>query len=284
VASALQCPACGYKHRLSGLSGEPVFPCAHCGRLLKTPTEYRRPEPSGPAEAPRPSSSARVQRGGSARRDQTSVLPAPPGGAPRPPARRTPMRRASVNLALPLRILAWVAAVFLSALIVRWFAKVTGLVTGDSIIDVITGSGFGRYLRLFALVPIWALFAAGLATLFIEGGRWWMLRRRGVTGRPPSASRPTRNIKVPAAAGAAKSRAPKPAPAARKVPKRAPEPEPQPVAEREPVPEREPTPAPARQPAPRPVVPNPAASETRSPTGAAGAPRPRRIPRRDVSS
>ena len=52
MASALQCPACGHKHRLSALTGDPIFACEQCGRLLKTPAEYRRPEASGVADAP----------------------------------------------------------------------------------------------------------------------------------------------------------------------------------------------------------------------------------------
>jgi hypothetical protein len=275
MASALQCPACGCKHRLSALSGEPVFACAQCGRLLKTPAEYLRPEPSGPAEAPRPRAGGRVQRGGSATRDRTSVLPAGgsaagasaagAGGAAVKP--RRPGLRPQPKLALPVRIIAWIAAVGIGAYIVRWFAKTIGWLTGDSLIDVITGRGIGRYLRVFALVPFWALATALLATLFIEGGRWWVRKRSITPGRPAQ-------------------------PAPRRVP---PAPKPAPVAKQPTVtPPSQPKPGPrqpaARQPAPQPVIseprpaaPSPAAAETRSPTGAAGAPRPRRIPRRDVT-
>jgi hypothetical protein len=169
-------------------------------------------------------------------------------------------------MALPLRILAWVVAFGLSAVIVRWFARVTGWLTGDSIIDIITGSGVMRYVRLFTLVPFWALVVTGLATLFIDGGRWLARRRAIASGRAAPAAR--RASRPKPARPAATRRRGAAAPPAGDVPPRAPA-----------------TPAaspPVRQPAP--PAPKPAAAETRSPTGAAGAPRPRRIPRRDVSS
>lgn len=263
MASALQCPACGHKHRLTGLNGDPVFACEQCGRLLKTPVEYRRPEPSGPSEAPRPNGTARVERGGSATRDQTSVLrrrgapataasatAASTGGAarsrrsaPRPPA----------TIGVPLQILGWVVAILLGGIIVRYLAKFTGLVTGDSLIDIITGSGWGRYLRLFALVPFWALVTAGLMTGFVEGARWWTEHRRTMpSGRAPStAARPT--------------------PAATTAP---------PVARTT----KQPTPPAEAPPTARPAPPEPSPAEVRSPSGAAAAPRARRIPKRDISS
>lgn len=236
MASALQCPACGFKHRLTALTGDPVFSCEQCGRLLKTPVEYRRPEPSAPSEPPRPSTSA-VERGGSATRDQTSVLRT--GGAPaagetaaRP---RRPMARPPATLAVPAQILGWVVAVVLGGVIVRYLARFTGLLTGDSIIDIITGSGWGRYARLFAVVPFWALVAAGLMTLFVEGGRWWQARSRAsLSGHPvkrsatPAAAKPSRpsspSARPPAQSPTApESRSPAGAaatPRARRIPKR----------------------------------------------------------------
>jgi hypothetical protein len=244
VASALQCPACGHKHRLSELTGDPVFSCEQCGRLLKTPVEYRRPDPSAPSAPPRPN--GRVQRGGSAARDQTSVLPTPsarargPAPAPAPSRARRSAPRPPATFTVPLLILGWVLALLLGGVIVRVAAKITGLFTGDSVIDLITGSGWGRFVRLFAIVPFWALATAGLMTLFVEGGRRWQARQAAAPS-PRSASRMT----VPPEA---------------KRPRR---------------------PAPNARPEP---TPSPAAAENRSPAGAAAAPRARRIPKRDISS
>lgn len=292
MASALQCPACGHKHRLSQLTGDPIFSCENCGRLLKTPVEYRRPEPSAPASPPRPEPQAKspsrsrswVQRGGSAAKDQTSVIPKagaaagataasasratpPPKAAPAPspgPNRRS----APAALGLPILVLGWVAAIVIGGIVVRYIAKWTGLLTGDSVIDLITGSGFGRYLRLFAVVPFWALASAGLMTLFIASGRRWEARRQTGPVRPAT--------KRPSAVPAQPRRAPQEPPVREPV-----------VREPDPEPERDPAPAPPRQPAPAPAsapASAPAAAESRSPAGAAAAPRPRRIPKRDISS
>ena len=261
MASALQCPACGHKHRLSELTGDPIFSCEQCGRLLKTPVEYRRPDASGPVETTRSNGKSSVPRGGSKPRDSGSVrrvaaapAPAPAAGAAaaaapaQSGARQRPVR-APATLTIPLQIIGWVFAILLGGIIVRYLAKFTGVLTGDSIIDLITGTGFGRYLRLFAVVPFWALASAGLMTLFIEGARRWQARRDSPAARPVKKQRLTvPPAKQPSAADPAPQRAP-----------------------REPAP-REPAPAPSSS-----------SAENRMPAGAATAPRPRRIPKRDIS-
>jgi hypothetical protein len=243
MASALQCPACGHKHRLSELTGDPIFSCEECGRLLKTPVEYRRPEPSAAPEAPGANGTSQVTRGGSATRDQTSVMRAPgPQSRETPAARpRRSSSRLPATLAVPVQILGWMLAIVLGGIIVRYVAKATGLLTGNSMIDLITGTGFGRYWRLFALVPFWALVSAGLMTLFVEGARRWQAQR-SAPGHPAVKNAKKRTTIPPV-------KAPRP-------------------------PSAKPS---ARQPSPRPE-----AAETRAPAAAA-APRARRIPRRDVS-
>lgn len=251
MASALQCPACGHKHRLSELTGEPIFSCVECGRLLKTPVEYRSADPVSPLDPPEKNGHSQVQRGGSAARDQTSVIRTPETPAPAAPAAAMPKAKAprarrgparpSATLSLPLQILGWVAALVLGGVIVRYVAKFTGLLTGDSVIDLITGSGFGRYLRLIAVIPFWALATAGLMTLFVEGGKRWQAGRRAA-GSPRPPTQPQQPAK----------------PKQARVPKASPSP---------------------RQPAPSPSPAEPSASP-----GAATAPRTRRIPKRDISS
>jgi len=98
---------------------------------------------------------------------------------------------------VPLRILAWIVAFVIGAYLVRYIARATGILTGDTVIDFLTGAGgWFRFVRLAFIVPVWALFTAGLATLFIEGGRL-AIRRRDAVRRasdrrppPPAASRP----------------------------------------------------------------------------------------------
>ena len=168
-------------------------------------------------------------------------------------------------------------------------AKVTGF-AGDSFIDVITGSGIGRYLRLFALVPVWALVAAGLATPFIEGGRWMAAaparrdRSPGGPARPAGDEVPPR---VPAPRRRPRRRSatrrgegpPPAAEATRARARAAPEPEPEPEPEPQPAARATRSRRRRAQPAPRPTCGTRPRSETRSPAGAAGARRPRRIPR-----
>lgn len=48
MATALQCPACGHKHRLDGPRVESSFPCTSCGQPLKVPAQFRG-TPSAPA-------------------------------------------------------------------------------------------------------------------------------------------------------------------------------------------------------------------------------------------
>jgi hypothetical protein len=286
MASALQCPACGHKHRLTELSGDPVFACEQCGRLLKTPLEYRRPEPSAPSAGPPSNGAKRVPRG-SAARDQTAVVrptraPAASPVAPAAAAAATPRStrrsgpRPPSSMAMPLQILAWVVAVILGGIIIRYLGKATGLVTGDSVIDILTGTGWGRYLRVFALVPFWALATAGLMTGFVEGMRVWGERRRSMPSGRPAPSRAAAPSAAAAGAATSTKRAPTPKPAP------APKPPPAPKAKRpapkspSPSPTRTRTQAPAPAPAPAPVDNGAATTD---------APRPRRIPKRgDITS
>ncbi len=190
---------------------------------------------------------------------------------------------------LPVRILLWVVALLVSALIVRSFAKWTGIAGSQQVLDSMIDDGFGTYFRLFILVPIWGLFATILATAFIDGPAWWARR----------SSRPTAPLKqkVPATAvaGAAAGgpvRSSKPA-GARKVPTRPPAAgqSPRPVPSAKPTASPRPGPGsaggvsgaaagarrPPRRPAPEPAVP----TETVAPPTDQ---RPRRIPRRDTGS
>ena len=54
MATALQCPACGQKHRLDGPRDEASFPCSSCGQPLKVPAQFRAGATSAPAAAAAP--------------------------------------------------------------------------------------------------------------------------------------------------------------------------------------------------------------------------------------
>lgn len=282
MAGALQCPACGHKHRLDRFPGAPTFRCARCRRMLRTPPEFRRPEPGAPPRAgpgtrvrPLPS---RVQRGGAAATDRTAVLPAPaaPARAPVPGLGATrsaaPLaRRDSLPVPAPLRALVWVLAVGLSGVVVFWTARQVRWLSGDRLIDMMTGHGFGRYSRVLAVVPVWALLAAVLATVGVEAARTAIARRRGV-----------------ALAGFAPDVLARRARGGRGGPARAPVPTSSPRARTAPVP-------PGHTPTRPPAAPNPVSGPAPPPRTERGddevdapapepAQRPRRIPRRGVAS
>lgn len=72
---------------------------------------------------------------------------------------------------MPLRLLAWVIAIALGGIITVYVARKTGWLSGQRLVDVFTGTGLNRYLRVFAIVPVWALITTVLVTLMVEGSR-----------------------------------------------------------------------------------------------------------------
>ena len=187
MSTALQCPSCGCNHRLDSVVDTPVFNCARCSRPLKVPTQY-------------------VAGNGVA---SSSPRSKPSGGRPAASRGGTPR--------LPLRILAWIVAFVLGAVVVRFLAKWTGFVGGDTVINLLIDKKITTYLRLAALVPVWALFATVFATLILEGPRWWARRKAG--GSPsPKASKPAGSVPKPARMPATSAAAAGGAAAARKVP------------------------------------------------------------------
>ena len=204
MAKALQCPSCGRKHPVTTLPQTATFPCSGCGQTLKVPAQFRHPTGSERVQsgaAPRPAPPRPAP-------DRTRMMPAaappvaPPVAAPpierrRPPTRPAPVpppvprngdgagepsRRAPAPSArpsalarvgaMPLRLLAWAIAIGLGGVITVYVARKTGWLSGQRLVDVFTGTGLSRYLRVLAIVPVWALVTTVLVTLMVEGGRW----------------------------------------------------------------------------------------------------------------
>ena len=213
MAKALQCPNCGTKKRLDGL-GTDTFQCENCGQVLKVPPAARRaPEPKAPASSPartagtgappprrrpvtpdaspsspepppRPAPTAPVVAPSPAApppagRGATAVFPAgggakvpqavPPRGAGKPPRDSLP---------LAVRIGAWLLAVPVGLAIIGIPARVLGYLTSQKLLDVIVKHNVSRFVPLLVIVVLWALATTVLVEVFIEGGRWLMLRRR----------------------------------------------------------------------------------------------------------
>ncbi len=197
MAKGLQCPACGHKHRLDALPSTATFRCAGCGQLLRNPA---RPSasPQAPSRRGTAGAPARTDRGA----DRTAVMVAPPiappgvapvevpARAPAPPAppearppRREPPGEAAPRMPLVLRLVVWIVAVPVGGAVALLAARLIGFVDGSRLIDMISGDGWGRFSRLWALVPVWALLTAGLVQV---AEHLWNRRRARRTGIGPA--------------------------------------------------------------------------------------------------
>jgi hypothetical protein len=81
-------------------------------------------------------------------------------------------------LPLWVRILIWVVALPLGLVIVGIPARSAGYLTSQKLLDVIVKHDLGRFVPIVVIVVLWALVTALLVTALVEGGRWWMVRRR----------------------------------------------------------------------------------------------------------
>lgn len=154
MARALQCPACSTRHAIDGVAPGSTFSCSGCGRTLRAP---------GSVTAPGPAAGTRAER--------RRAAPAATAGTP--------------GFPLAVRIGVWAVAVLVGGAISLYIARAIGLLSTNNLIDVITGSGSGRYLRMALWLPIWALVTAGIVTLALDGG-WRLLHRAAAYTRAAS--------------------------------------------------------------------------------------------------
>jgi hypothetical protein len=196
MAKALQCPSCGRKHPVATLPQTATFPCSGCGQSLKVPAQFRQPTGSErvrPPAAPVAADRTRVLRAAAPqaappvaappverRRPPTRPAPVPPpidrNGDGEPPRRAPASESSQSRLArlgtAPLLLLAWAVAIALGGVITVYVARKTGWLSGQRLVDVFTGTGLSRYLRVIAIVPVWAVVTTVLVTIMVEGGRW----------------------------------------------------------------------------------------------------------------
>jgi hypothetical protein len=189
MAPALECPACGARHRLDGREPDSVFRCVRCGQKLLVPAAAGAgapppPRRSGVPGAPRPSSAGVV----------TVTVPAsgssPAGPKQGPPTAVAPPPAPRARAKWYWRLLAWVVAVPLGFVITVWPSYELGIISKDDLLDVFVGTGADRYLRLGAVTAIWAVVTALLVQLFVEGGRMWAAHRRARRDRRRTGSGP----------------------------------------------------------------------------------------------
>jgi hypothetical protein len=185
MGKAIQCPSCGRKHPVRTIPDAPTFHCEGCGQGLKVPAQFRPSVMASsrhitpPEPAPQSQSTSVLPGAGAAAGAGTpSVAAAARRRAPARPRFRPKADAGSNPVPLPLRLLAWAAALVIGLVVTVWIARITGWLSGDRLVDVFTGTGgVERYLRVLALAPVWALFATGLLTLFLDGGRALARRR-----------------------------------------------------------------------------------------------------------
>jgi hypothetical protein len=197
MARALECPACGEKHRVENLPAAPTFRCERCGQVLKMPTTTGTGGPPPPSRAasatpvaPPPRRRTGTDAASVAAPAQTVVgvsatVAAVDTNGDGEPQSRSERRRATAPAPEPTakvhwywRLLAWVVAVPVGLAITALPARALNFIRGNDILNVFVGSGTGRYARLAILTAVWALVTALLVQLFVEGGRALARRRR----------------------------------------------------------------------------------------------------------
>jgi hypothetical protein len=211
MASALQCPSCGTKTRLDSQAAGETFSCERCGQALKVPARRGARGSSGPAasgagragppptKAPNPGSGAPpaprrrarpvMTAGGGVAAGGTAVLAPPPIPAPgsgadmggpvtsRPPGRSQDGDGPRPQLALPLRIGAWLIALPLGLVIVGLPARKLGFLSSQKLLDVIVKRDISRFVPLLIIIALWALVSAVLVTAIVEIARRRRARR-----------------------------------------------------------------------------------------------------------
>ena len=208
MAHALECPACGARHRLDTLPESPTFRCDRCGQVLKVPTPVSSSGSGGPPPPARQSGPAPVVP---PRRRDAAIQNGPAGDTAtrEPPVRTAAAVSATVAAAGPAedaadaetgrrtrrpakskadgprqkvswywRLLAWIVAVPVGFVITAWPAYELGFIKKDDVLDIFVGTGSGRYVRLAIATMVWALVTALLVQLLVEGGRTWAARRK----------------------------------------------------------------------------------------------------------
>ena len=210
MARALECPACGAKHRIENLPDGPNFRCERCGQVLKVPAPVTTGGPPPPARTsgtapvvPPPRRRVGEPTGAPAPRDApartaarsvpvqgavgvSATVAAVDDGGPSHPRGRTAARPAPEpkrKVAWYWRVIAWIVAVPLGFVITAWPAYQFGWIKKDDVLDIFVGTGTGRYFRLAIGTAMWALVTALLVQLFVEGGRALAARRRAKAAR-----------------------------------------------------------------------------------------------------
>lgn len=196
MARGLQCPACGERHRIDGAAPGSTFKCGGCARTLRVPGSPATSVEHGGASAPSASISA-----------PTETQRQPSEGS-----NRIHLPPYEGDLPLAARIVSWLIALPVAGFIALKVAVFIGLLSTNDLIDLITGSGGGRYLRMVIFIPLWALFSAGVVSLVLEiGERLLANYGSSISSANPQRSASTRPRNRPKTSGDSTVSSPSPA-------------------------------------------------------------------------
>jgi hypothetical protein len=173
MAATLRCPDCGHGHDLATVTGRNTFPCGSCGRPLKVPQQYRTTAPPAAAPPLPPEEPERVAGG------RVAVQPMPRAGAGSQMLPSLPERGASdvAPLGRGWRVLIWIAAVPLGAMVGGFVGTRIGIVSTEEVEDAFLEGGAARFVPLVVLVLVWAVATALIVQGAIVGIDAWRRRR-----------------------------------------------------------------------------------------------------------
>ena len=196
MARGLQCPACGERHRIDGAAAGSTFKCGGCARTLRVP--------GSPATS--------VGHGGASAPSVSVSVPPEPQRQSSAGSNRIHLPPYEGDLPLAARVVSWVIAIPVAGFITLKVAVFIGLLSTNDLIDLITGSGGGRYLRMVIFIPLWALFSAGVVSLVLEiGERLLANYGSSISSANPQRSASTRPRNRPKTSGDSTVSSPSPA-------------------------------------------------------------------------
>ena len=196
MARGLQCPACGERHRIDGAAPGSTFKCGGCARTLRVP--------GSPVTS--------VEHGGASAASASISAPPETQRQPSEGSNRIHLPPYEGDLPLAARIVSWVIAIPVAGFITLKVAVFIGLLSTNDLIDLITGSGGGRYLRMVIFIPLWALFTAGVVSLVLEiGERLLANYGSSISSANPQRSASTRPRNRPKTSGDSTVSVPSPA-------------------------------------------------------------------------
>lgn len=208
MATALQCPACGHKHRIDGPQASASFPCSSCGQPLKVPAQFvASAAPAATIGSTNGSGTAAPSVSRPIIGHNQHKLPTKTDAAPAASvgtdlideydddfieddvvasAGRNDIgakvrltrsqRRAVMERPLPWwgRALVWIAALPVAAVLVLVPMRLVHFLSGSYLLGILSETGIRRFGRLAITLIAWSIVTA----LLVQATMWFFRRRR----------------------------------------------------------------------------------------------------------